>query len=161
MEKGSIDAVVSMVPDISSLKELYKGENSPLPYCKPNALWIDCSSIGVLSAKEMANLIQPDGLRFVDAPVSGGVNGAKTSTLSFMVGAENEEVYNETLDVIQNMGKFFFNCDGISNGQAVKLCNNLALGIQMRSITESMRMGKKLGIDQKLITEVLSVSSSK
>lgn len=161
MEKGSIDAVVTMVPEFNSLKELYQGNNSPLPFLKPNALWIDCSSIGVIAAREMDKLISPDGLRFVDAPVSGGVNGAKLSTLSFMVGASNEQVYEETLDVIQHMGKFFFNCEGIGNGQAVKLCNNLALGIQMRSITESMRMGKKMGISQKVITDVLSVSSAK
>jgi len=66
---------------------------------------------------------------FVDAPVSGGVTGAQNATLSFMIGAENPQIYQKTKNILKHMGKNFFDCKGVGMGQAAKICNNLALSI--------------------------------
>lgn len=58
------------------------------------------------------------------------------------------------------MGKSFFNCEGVGKGQIAKLCNNLALSIQMRSIAEAMALGVAGGIDPKILTKIMSKSTS-
>lgn len=157
----SLDAVITMIPDMNSLEQFYSGRDSPISKCKESALIIDCSTIGPLNARKMSETLKKDKLTFVDAPVSGGVNGANLATLSFMIGSESEEVFEETRSILEGMGKNFFNCKGVGNGQAVKVCNNLALGIQMRSIAEAMNLARKIGLDQKILSDVMTKSTGK
>lgn len=64
----------------------------------------------------------------MDAPVSGGVNGAKLATLTFMVGGETANM-ERIRPVLEKMGKNIFHCGQIGSGSAVKICNNMALGV--------------------------------
>ena len=73
-------------------------------------------------------------MTYIDAPVSGGVGGATAGTLTFMVGAENEQIFNQCKPLLKGMGKNFFNCGKAGNGQVMKICNNLAVAMQMISI---------------------------
>ena len=66
---------------------------------------------------------------YVDSPMSGGVVGAEKATLSFMVGAENDESFERASIVLKGMGKNLFNCGGSGTGSVAKLANNLILGI--------------------------------
>lgn len=68
-------------------------------------------------------------MNYVDAPVSGGVTGAAAGTLTFMVGANNEAIFNQCKPILEGMGKNFFNCGKSSAGQIAKLCNNMALAV--------------------------------
>ena len=68
-------------------------------------------------------------MTYVDAPVSGGVTGAQAGTLTFMVGAKDEQVFERSKEVLKAMGKSFFNCQKPGAGQIAKLCNNMALAI--------------------------------
>lgn len=75
------------------------------------------------------------GLTYVDAPVSGGVTGAAAGTLTFMVGADNNDIFTKCKPILEGMGKNFFNCGKASAGQIAKLCNNMALAIEMIGIS--------------------------
>ena len=101
---------------------------------------IDSSTISPTVAKSLNKKGKDYGMTYVDAPVSGGVGGATAGTLTFMVGAENEEVFNRCKPYLEGMGKNFFNCKQAGNGQVVKLCNNMSLAVQMIGICESLAM---------------------
>ena len=99
-------------------------------------------------------------MNYIDAPMSGGVGGALNGTLTFMVGASNNDDYEKAKIVLEGMGKKFFHCGGPGTGEIAKLSNNLILGIQMIAASEGMVLGEKLGIDPKVLCEILSVSTA-
>jgi len=101
------------------------------------------------------------GITYVDAPVSGGVTGAAAGTLTFMVGAENDHVFNRVKPFLECMGKSIFNCQKIGAGQIAKVCNNMSLAIEMIGISESLALGAKLGMDSTILTNIMKVSSSR
>lgn len=80
-------------------------------------------------AVELNQQAKSKGMTYVDAPVSGGVTGAQAGTLTFMVGAENPALFDKSKEILQAMGKSFFNCQKPGAGQIAKLCNNMALAI--------------------------------
>lgn len=78
-----------------------------------------------------------------------------------MVGAESPEVFERVKPILQGMGKNTFNCEKPGAGQIAKICNNMALAIQMIGVSEALALGKKLGIDDKILTNIMKVSSSR
>lgn len=114
-----------------------------------------------MAAADLNKKAKNAGMTYVDAPVSGGVTGAAAGTLTFMVGAENEQIFNRCKPILEGMGKNFFNCGKSSGGQIAKLCNNMSLAIQMIGISESLAIGKKLGMDENILAKVMSVSSAR
>lgn len=92
--------------------------------------------------------------------MSGGTNGAKAGTLSFMVGAPTEKDFDHASVVLNGMGKNLFHCGDVGTGEVAKICNNMILGVQMVAVAEGMSLGGKLGIDQKTLGKILSVSTS-
>ena len=101
-------------------------------------------------AIELNQQAKSKGMTYIDAPVSGGVTGAQAGTLTFMVGAENPALFDKSKEILQTMGKSFFNCQKPGAGQIAKLCNNMALA-----------MGAKLGMDGKVLSDIMKVSSSR
>lgn len=99
-------------------------------------------------------------MRFLDTPMSGGVMGADNGTLSFMVGGDKEEV-DHVRPLLEGMGKNIFHCGISGTGEIAKLANNLILGINMIAASEGMALGEKLGIDPKILMQILSVSTAR
>ena len=97
---------------------------------------------------------------YVDSPMSGGVMGAEKGTLAFMVGANTQEDFEKASVVLEAMGKRVFHCGPAGTGSIAKLSNNLILGIQMAACSEGMALGEKLGIDPKILMNILAVSTS-
>jgi 3-hydroxyisobutyrate dehydrogenase len=77
-----------------------------------------------------------------------------------MVGANSKEDYELASIVLEGMGKKIFHCGGPGTGEIAKICNNMILGIQMVACSEGMVLGEKLGIDPKVLHQILSVSTS-
>lgn len=151
--------VVTMLPNSQIVKKLC--EETLFPKLAKDSIIIDSSTISPLVAKELSEKAQTHGLKFVDAPVSGGVGGATAGTLTFMVGTEEEKVFSKIEKVLQLMGKNIFKCGGAGTGQIAKMCNNLSLAIQMVSIAEALSLGKSLGMDVKTLTDVMKVSTAR
>lgn len=153
-----------MVPDSKALFSFYESPLGPFQLQKSNLLGsnpllIDCSTIGPVKAREMAQKCLQYNLSFIDAPVSGGVLGAQNSTLTFMVGAEQDH-FKSASEILKSMGQNIISCGTVGTGQIAKICNNLALGIQMRSIAEAMKLGSLLGIDTLKLKDIMSTSTS-
>jgi 3-hydroxyisobutyrate dehydrogenase len=121
-------------------------------------LLIDCSTIDVESARAAHHLAQESGALSVDAPVSGGVAGAKAATLTFMCGGE-AAAFAAARPVLEHMGAHVLYCGGAGMGQAAKICNNLMLGVTMVATAEAFVLAEKLGLSHRALFEAASISS--
>jgi len=97
---------------------------------------------------------------FVDSPMSGGIPGAINGTLTFMVGCDKEH-FEPVKSVLLGMGKNVFHCGGPGTGEIAKICNNLILGITMIATSEGLSLGEKLGIDPKVLSSIIAVSTGR
>lgn len=153
---SGVDVLVTMLPAGPQVKAVYEGE--VLGNAKSGTLLIDCSTIDVETAREVAAAAADKGFNMVDAPVSGGVGGAEAGTLTFMVGGP-ETAYEAARPYLEQMGKTIVHTGGPGNGQAAKMCNNMMLGIQMISVAEAFVLAEKLGLDHQKLFDVSSKAS--
>lgn len=129
-----------------------------LPRAAKDTLFLDCSTIDVESARRAHALASEAGALSLDAPVSGGVAGAKAAALTFMCGGE-EAAFAAAKPVLEKMGKKIIHCGGPGLGQAAKICNNLMLGAAMIATAEAFALAEKLGLSNQALFDVASVSS--
>jgi 3-hydroxyisobutyrate dehydrogenase len=129
-----------------------------LATAKDDALFIDCSTIDVASARAAHALAAGRGIASLDAPVSGGVAGAKAAGLTFMVGG-TQSAFSRGKPILNGMGKRIVHCGDAGNGQAAKICNNMILGISMIAVSEAFVLAEKLGLSYQALFDVASTSS--
>jgi 3-hydroxyisobutyrate dehydrogenase len=151
------DAVVSMLPTGQDVRTVYLEQI--LPTAPAAAMLIDCSTIEVDSARAVAAEAEGQGRRFADAPVSGGAHGAAAGTLTFMVGCREQD-FPEIEQILQPMGRRVVRAGGAGAGQAAKICNNMALGVQMLGVCEAFALAERLGLDPKVFFDIASTSSA-
>ena len=109
-------------------------------------------------ARGVANEVIKLGATMVDAPVSGGVAGAKAGTLSFLVGG-TKDAYERVSPILSRMGKRVMYCGPSGAGLAAKICNNMVLGVQQIAIAEAMLLGQKLGLEPAVLAGVINNST--
>jgi 3-hydroxyisobutyrate dehydrogenase len=125
---------------------------------KKGALLIDSSTIDVDSARRAHALATGAGLLSIDAPVSGGVGGAKAASLTFMCGGA-VEAFAAARPILDKMGKRIVHCGDAGSGQAAKICNNMILGATMIVTAEAFVLAEKLGLSHQALFDVASTSS--
>ncbi|KAL4140386.1 hypothetical protein PRNP1_014670 [Phytophthora ramorum] len=153
------DTIITMLPSTAIVESVYLGDEGVHEALRSEHLLLDSSTIDPIFTKKLSTKLHELGATFVDAPVSGGVAGAQNGTLTFMVGGEPEE-FERVKPLLKAMGKNLVYCGGSSTGQIAKLCNNLALAIQMASVAEAMNLGTTLGIDPKILKNIMDTSTS-
>src|SRR4051795_4346161 len=149
------DVVITMLP---AGKHVVSVWSDIIPQVAKGALMIDCSTIDVESARQAHALAAHASLLSVDAPVSGGVGGAKSATLTFMAGGE-VKAFAAAKPILEAMGKKIVHCGDAGAGQAAKICNNMILGISMIAVGEAFALGEKLGLSHQALFDVSSTSS--
>jgi 3-hydroxyisobutyrate dehydrogenase len=151
------EIVVTMLP---AGKHVLSVWTDILPAVKEGTLLIDCSTIDVESARKAHGLAheQARNLMSLDAPVSGGVGGAKGATLTFMAGGA-KEAFDRAEPILSQMGKKVVHCGEAGAGQAAKICNNMILGISMIAVSEAFVLAEKLGLSHQALFDVASTSS--
>ncbi|MEP2234199.1 MAG: 3-hydroxyisobutyrate dehydrogenase [Alteripontixanthobacter sp.] len=150
-----VEAVVSMLPNGEIVRKIYREIDGAAP---GKAILIDCSTIDVATAREVASDLNANEYDMVDAPVSGGIAAANGGTLTFMVGG-SETAFKRAEPILQAMGKAVIHAGDAGNGQAAKICNNMLLAIHMIGTSEAFRMAEKLGLDPQTFYDISSVSS--
>lgn len=153
---AGVDAVVSMLPNGAIVKAVYADD--VIGHAPQGAVFLDCSTIDVASAREVIAQAEAGGYAMVDAPVSGGIAAANGGTLTFMVGG-TDEAFIRAKPVLEAMGKAVIHAGQAGNGQAAKICNNMLLGIHMIGTCEAFTMAQKLGLDPQTFYDISSVSS--
>src|SRR6202161_13963 len=149
------DIVITMLPAGYHVLSVW---NEVVPHARQGTLFIDCSTIDVDSARKAHKLAAAGGFATLDAPVSGGVGGAKAGTLTFMVGGSTH-AFARGKPVLEHMGKRIVHCGEAGNGQVAKICNNMILGASMIAVSEAFVLGEKLGLSHQAMFDVVSSSS--
>ena len=152
------DVIVSMLPSAAAVRGLYLGDSGVLQHIDKSALIIDCSTIDADTARDVSGIAREQGRVMIDAPVSGGVGGAKAGTLTFICGGESDAI-ERARPVLECMGAQVFRAGDNGAGQLAKICNNMLLAIHMIGTAEAMKMAEKLGLDPQKFYEISSQSS--
>ena len=154
------DVVITMLPAGEHVRDVWLHQGGLIDAVKDaRPLLIDCSTIDVDSARTVTAAAEKAGLAMLDAPVSGGTTGAQNGTLTFMVGG-SEDAFTRGLPILQGMGKNIFHAGGPGAGQAVKICNNMMLAINMVGVAEGFLLAQKLGLDWAKLHEICATATS-
>ena len=152
------DVVVTMLPNGQVVEKVLTGPEGVLAALGQGALVLDCSTIDVPTAQRLHETVSGAGQSYLDAPVSGGVSGARAATLTFMVGGD-ADVVERARPVLEAMGRRIVHCGGPGMGEAAKIANNMLLGISLAGVCEAFVLAERLGLDPKTFYDVASTSS--
>jgi len=156
---SNVELVITMLPDSPHVEEVLAGPKGVFEGARKGTLIIDMSSISPLVTKKMAKMAALNGLKLIDAPVTGGVAGAEKGQLGIMVGASPEDL-EEAKPIFDILGKFVHVGD-VGTGQTAKMCNQVVVGLSLCAIAEAFTLGKKAGIDPTVLHRVLSSGSAR
>ena len=155
---ATADIVITMLPSSPNVESVYTGDGGVLAAARRGTLCVDMSTIDPAVSRRVAAAGKERGVRFIDAPVSGGVPRATDGTLAIMVGGETADV-QEALPALQAMGANVIHVGPVGSGEVAKLCNNLVSGVAAVALSEAFRIAEGFGVDPKIVTEVISKSS--
>ncbi|MBR9726858.1 3-hydroxyisobutyrate dehydrogenase [Shewanella intestini] len=158
---ASADYVISMLPAGKHVQALYLGHGNSkglLDIVPKNSVLIDCSTIDADTAQLVGVKAAQMGIEFMDAPVSGGTAGAAAGTLTFICGG-SDTAYSKAQTVLTVMGANIFHAGAVGAGQIAKICNNMLLSVLMVGTSESLQLGIDNGLDPKVLSDIMKVSS--
>jgi 2-hydroxy-3-oxopropionate reductase len=148
--------IITMLPDSPDVEQVLEGPDGVFSAMPRGTVLIDTSSIAPASARRLAAEANARGATMLDAPVSGGEIGAIDGTLSIMVGGDAAafEAVKPLLDVMGNPDKVI-RIGEAGAGQVCKLCNQMAIGGALASVSEAFALARKAGVDPARVREAL------
>ena len=150
------DVVLVVLPDLPQLDELLDGADGLLAGVRSPTVLVVCSTVAPTGLRELADRVgaTTDGLlRVVDAPVSGGQDGAEAGTLSIMVGGEEADVAI-ALPILETMGSPV-HLGPLGSGQVAKACNQLVVAATIQALAECAVIAERSGLDLEVLIQVL------
>jgi len=151
------EAIFSCLPTSNEVAEVAR---ALLPHLKPGTLWIDCTSGEPEKSREIAAQLKESGVRFLDAPVSGGTAGAEAGTLAIMVGGEAED-FERARPLFEALGKTIVHLGPVGAGHATKAVNNTLLATALLAAAEGLLALKKEGVAPEKALSVINQSSGR
>ena len=152
------DIVFACVGNDDDVRAVTYGEAGAFETMKAGSIFVDHTTTSAELAVECATHAKNKGIQFLDAPVSGGIGGAKEGTLTFMVGGPDEG-FIRAKELFGIMGQKAVHCGASGNGQSAKICNNMILGATMIATCEAFALADKLSLNRKAMFDVVSTSS--
>lgn len=140
------DTVFLSLPSSAAVREVCTGEGGLLDLLPSGSLVVDTSTTEPGVSRDVARTLAARGIRFLDAPVSGGEQAAKDGTLSFMVGGDRK-TFDEAAPLLGRMGSSVVRVGDVGAGEVAKLVNNLIVGITFAAVAEGFSLGTRSGID--------------
>ncbi|MBT3597587.1 MAG: NAD(P)-dependent oxidoreductase [Verrucomicrobia bacterium] len=158
-EVGEVaDAVFIMVMTGKQAESIVSGEDGLLKTMNPGKTILLTATIEPHEARSIGKTVAKKGVHLIDAPVSGGQNGAESGTLALMAAAD-KKVWDENLDLMKAVGENIFHVgEEIGIGQTVKASLQALIGCTFTAIFESLVLGSKAGVSGKVLYEVFSAS---
>jgi 3-hydroxyisobutyrate dehydrogenase len=157
---GRAPVVLLMLPDSAAVEAVLVGEQGLLPHLAPGTTVVDMSSSRPSSTVALASRAEQAGLRYVDAPVSGGVARARDASLAIMVGAA-EDVFGQVQPLLATMGGDVTRVGPPGAGHAMKALNNLLSAIGLAAASEMLAVGANFGLDPQVMLDVLNRSTGR
>jgi 3-hydroxyisobutyrate dehydrogenase len=149
---------ILVVLNFAQAEEVVLGKQGMKAGMQAGDVIIVSSTIAPSQIKSLGQTLAPMKVQVLDAPISGGKEGAEAGTLSIMIGGE-KGVYERCLPLFQAMGKNIYYLGGLGNGLSLKLVNNLLVAVNNLAVAEAMSLGLKAGLDPKMILEVIPKSA--
>ncbi|MEJ5221027.1 MAG: NAD(P)-dependent oxidoreductase [Tepidiforma sp.] len=141
------------------VEEVVLGPGGVIEGAAPGSIVVDCSTVAPATARLLHARLAERGIGFLDAPVSGGDVGAKAGTLAIMVGGE-AAVFDRALPALQAIGKTIVHVGPAGAGQVVKLCNQVAGGLNLLAMAEAISLCRRSGVDPAKMLEVVSAGAA-
>ncbi|MBV9686075.1 MAG: 3-hydroxyisobutyrate dehydrogenase [Alphaproteobacteria bacterium] len=155
---ANCELVVTMLPSSANVEAVYLGSGGIAENAAGGRLCVDMSTIDPGTSQRVAARLNERGIRFLDAPVSGGVGGAAAGTLAIMVGGDARDL-EEARPALAAMGSNIIHVGAVGAGEVAKLCNNLVSGSALIAVAEAFRIGEAFGVDLQVLTNVIAKSS--
>jgi len=143
---AAADIVITMLPDTPDVESVVFGEGGLAESMRAGSILVDMSSISPVATRRFAASLAERGVTMLDAPVSGGFQGAESATLSIMVGGDGDAL-ERCRPVLEAMGKTINHIGASGAGQVCKVCNQVAVAINIQAVAESLTLAKKSGVD--------------
>jgi 3-hydroxyisobutyrate dehydrogenase len=154
------EIVITIVTNSGDVEEIVAGPQGLLEGARKGLIIIDMSTIAPSTSRKLAAQAQEKGVHFLDAPVSGGSQGAINGTLAIMVGGE-QAIFERVRPVLEGMGKkeniFYVGESG--TGEITKLVNQMLVGAISASVAEALVLGVKAGASLESMTKIIGVST--
>ncbi|MGI6084935.1 MAG: NAD(P)-dependent oxidoreductase [Acetivibrionales bacterium] len=155
------NTVILMLPNSPHVESVINGENGLLSAKKLDDLFIiDMSSISPVVTKKLGEQLEAAGIKFIDAPVSGGQAGATEGKLTIMVGGK-KELLDDAMPLFQVVGKNIIHCGETGSGQVVKVVNQLMSAVNLIGMSEGFTLGVKAGVDPEIMMKVIQNGSGR
>ena len=149
------DLLLTCLPDVATVEAVFLDADGIIANAKPGQILIDHSTVGMSTTQACAAAAAEKGALFLDAPISGGTERAANGTLTIMAGGPRD-AYDRALPLFAAMGATIRHIGPTGAGTAVKLVNQLLVGIHTMAAAEAMLLGAKAGADPALVYEVVS-----
>jgi 2-hydroxy-3-oxopropionate reductase len=153
------DVVVTCLPDSPDVEAVLLGdgseENPVIDGLSEGMTVIDCSTISPTVTEEIASELKDLGVAMLDAPISGGEEGAIEGTLSIMVGGE-ADVLEDYRDLLEVMGETVTHCGPNGAGQVTKACNQIVVACTNQAVSEALMLAQKAGADLEAVVNAIS-----
>ena len=154
------ELVISIVSDPPALEEVLWGQNGAMQGLRRGSIYIDSSTVSPTLVRKVATTCEERGVRFLDAPVTGGDWGAKKGELVFMVGGDATTLA-EVEPVLRVLGKKWFHLGPNGAGQTIKLAMNLILALEVDALAEAMALVTAAGLQGAKLVEVMQSSMAR
>ena len=151
----NVDVVLACLRDVPTSRAILLDKVAPIAY--PGLTIVDHATVDIATSKACAEVFNKQGTNFLDAPISGGPGGAANGTLSIMVGG-SESVFEHTLPVFKAMGSNIFYMGETGAGTAMKLVNQLLVGVHSLAAAEALQFATSAGVNLLTAAKVLAVS---
>lgn len=154
------DAVITCLPTSGDVASLLDGPDGLLAGMTSGGILIDCTSGDPATSREMAARLQALGIDFVDAPVSGGTNGAEAATLTVMIGGSAAAAARAE-PIVRCFGALVVHLGPVGAGDAMKAVNNALLAVNIAAFAEGFTALVKAGVPARTALDVLNASSGR
>jgi 3-hydroxyisobutyrate dehydrogenase len=151
------DIILTSLPDPAAVRKVYLADDGLLSAARIGQIFIDTSTIDPGLTRQLATACIERGAHFLDAPISGGVAGAETASLTVMVGGD-ADAFRRAEPILAIIGKNVHHAGPNGAGTAIKLVNQLLVGIHMAAAAEALVLGVKAGADPEQMLAVISTS---
>jgi 2-hydroxy-3-oxopropionate reductase len=149
------DVVITCLPDSEVVAEVMRADDGIIAGLDGGETVIDMSTISPTVTEELAEELAEIGVEMLDAPISGGEEGAIDGTLSIMVGGD-ADVVDEHRDLLDAMGETITHCGPSGSGQVTKACNQIVVANTMEAISEALVFAEKAGADLQAVVDAIS-----
>ncbi|GAA5316167.1 MAG: NAD(P)-dependent oxidoreductase [Candidatus Pelagadaptatus aseana] len=149
------DLVLCCVGNDDDLRQVTVGEDGAFASLKPGTLFIDHTTASAEVARELSAMLKQQGCEFLDAPVSGGQQGAENAALTIMVGG-SEEAFAKAIPVLDVMAKAVNLMGPVGSGQLCKMVNQICIAGLLQGLSEGLNFAKRAGLDAHKVVEVIS-----